>query len=320
MKALLRDKYGDPDVLRIGTVEQPKPKDEEVLVRVYATTINRTDVGHLTGKPYAIRFFSGLFTPTNKIPGTDFAGQVEAIGKNVTEFKVGDRVWGLNDDGLKSHAQYMCIGEKKAITHIPESFSYKEAVACAEGAHYALNFLNKVKLKAGDKVMVNGGTGAIGSATIQLLKARGLYVTAVCATPHLAAVSALGADRVIDYLKEDFTNDHETYVCVCDAVGKSSFGDAKKLMTPNGVYVSSELGPGAENLYLPLITKFTSGPRVIFPIPTDCRKSVLYLAELMATGKFKPLLDRSYSMEDVGEAYEYVRSGQKIGNVLLEVE
>ncbi|MCL4168230.1 UNVERIFIED_CONTAM: hypothetical protein GTU68_031439 [Idotea baltica] len=319
MKALVRDSYGAPSVIRLTEVDLPVPKDDEIRVRIHATTVNRTDVGVLTGLPYVFRLFIGVFKPKRRILGTDFAGEVEAVGKRVSDFKMGDRVWGLSDEGLESNAEYMCIGEEKAVARIPEGFSFEEAVACAEGAHYALNFINKVTLKKGDKVLVNGGTGAIGSASIQLLKTRGAHVTAVCGTLHLDLVKSIGADRVIDYLTEDFTEDKERYHIIADAVGKSSFPLCKHLLLDEGVYISSELGPGWQNLYLPLITKIKGSKRVIFPLPTDVRGSILQMSQLMSEGKFQAVIDRRYTMEKVADAYRYVMSGEKIGNVILKI-
>lgn len=317
MKAITRTEYGQPEVLQIQQIPKPTPKDNELLIRVHATTVNRTDCGILTGKPYLIRAFVGLFKPRDLVPGTDFAGQVEAIGKQVKAFKVGDRVWGLQDEGLSSQAEYMTLKEHKAVVKIPEKLSYQEVVACAEGAHYANNFINKVSIDATTKVLVNGATGAIGSAAVQLLKYYGATVTAVGNTKNIDLVKALGSDKTIDYQKEDFTKDDEKYDFVCDAVGKSSFPECKHLLLPKGVYISSELGPGAQNLYLPLITKLKGGKRVIFPIPSSCKKSIVLLSKLLSEGKFKPVIDRVYQPEKAVEAYKYVASGQKTGNVIL---
>jgi len=319
MKAITRTKYGGPEVLEIKELPKPIPKDNELSIRVHATTVNRTDCGILTGKPYIMRLFVGLTKPRDRVPGTDFAGQVEAIGKDVSLFKVGDRVWGLHDEGLKSQAEYMTFREDKAVIKIPEGFSYQEVVACAEGAHYANNFINKVKINSNTKVLVNGATGAIGSAVIQLLKYKGATVTAVGNTKNIELVKSLGPDKVIDYQKQDFIKDDEKYHFICDAVGKSSFSQCKHLLLPKGIYISSELGPNAQNLYLPLITKIRGGKRVIFPIPIDCKKSIVFVSKLLTEGKFKPVIDSVYQPEQIAEAYHYVASGQKTGNVILSM-
>ena len=317
MKAVTRTQYGPPEVLTIKEIKKPTPKDNEVLIRVYSTTVNRTDCSILYGKPFVIRFFTGIFRPNLPIPGTDFAGKIEAIGKRVKSFKVGDRVWGLHDEGLCSHAQYMSIQESKAFTTIPAHVTYDEAVACAEGAHYAYNFINKVIVNKGDKVLVNGATGAIGSAAVQLLKYCGAYVTAVGNTKNIELIRSLGADKILNYEKEDFTKDNEKYHYILDAVGKSSFKQCSSLLVPNGVYMSSGLGPNAENIYLPIITKFRGGKRVIFPIPRKCKRSILFFKELLEKGKFKAVIDRKYPMSKIKDAYEYVNNGQKTGNVII---
>lgn len=320
MKAAIRRKYGPPDTISIEMVETPVPKENEILVRVHAATVNRTDCAILLGKPFVLQFFTGLGTPKSPTTGSDFAGQVEAVGKGVTSFQAGERVWGFNDSGLASHAQYLTIPEHAAVLKIPEHISYEQAAAGAEGAHYAYNFINKVALKAGQKVLVNGATGAIGSAAVQMLKGMGLYVTAVCNTPNVVLVTALGADKVVDYQKEDFTRMEEQYDFVFDAVGKSTFSRCKPLLKPGGTYISSELGPHAENLYLPLLTKIRGGKKVVFPIPSDIKGSLRFIQNLLETGQFKPVIDRKYPLEQIAEAYTYVASGRKTGNVIIGFE
>jgi NADPH:quinone reductase-like Zn-dependent oxidoreductase len=320
MKAALRLKYGPPAVINVEQTETPKPKAHEILVRVHAATVNRTDCAILSGKPFVMQFFTGLFKPKLPTLGTDFAGIVEAVGEQVADFKVGDRVWGFNDQGMATQAQYAVISTREAMLKIPADISYEQAAASAEGAHYAYNFINKLTLKAGQKVLVNGGTGAIGSALIQMLKSLDLHVTAVCGTQSLARVAALGADRVIDYSQEDFTKEALKYDFVFDAVGKSTFARCKPVLQSNGIYISSELGPNAQNVYLPLFTKFTQGPKVVFPIPSNIPQSLDFIQKLLVSGQFRPLIDRHYPLEDIRAAYTYVASGQKIGNVVLSFE
>lgn len=317
MKAAIRSKYGPPEVLSIEEAETPSPKENEILVRVHAATVNRTDCGILWGKPFVIKFFTGFPRPTSSTPGTDFAGEIMAVGKSVTAFQVGDKVWGFNDNGLASHAQYLTLPENEAVLKMPENITYEQAAASAEGAHYAYNFINKVQLKAGHKVLVNGATGAIGSAAVQILKYLGIQVVAVCNTKNVALVTALGADQVIDYQKEDFTNQVEKFDFVFDAVGKSTFAKCKPLLQPGGIYISTELGPNGENLYLPLITKILGGKKVIFPFPSNIKRSLLFMQNLLDKEKFKPVIDRKYPLEKIREAYEYVASGQKTGNVII---
>lgn len=319
MKAATRTKYGGPEVITIKEIDKPAPKADEVLIRVQATTINRTDCGILWGKPFIIRFFSGLSKPKHLVPGTDFAGVVVEKGDDVKEFKVGDRVWGFDDNGVQSQGEYMVFPEGKGITKIPEGITFEQAAASGEAAHYAFNFINKVKMSNGHKVLVNGATGAIGSAAVQMLKYYGAYVTATSTTAALDIVKSLGPDRVIDWQKEDFTKDQEKYDYVFDAVGKSTFAKCKPLLKPKGIYLSSELGPGAQNIYLPLITKIFSGKKVKFPMPADCRRSVVFVRQLLEEGHFKPVIEKSYTLDKIREAYSYVRSGKKTGNVILSI-
>lgn len=317
MLAATRSKYGPPDLLTIQEVEKPTPRDNEVLVKVFAATVSRTDCGILWGRPFVLRLITGFPNPRNKVIGTDFAGLVEAVGKKVTSFKAGDRVWGFDDSGLSSHAEYLSFREDKTTDFIPGNISYQQAAASAEGAHYAINFINKIDLKPGQKVLVNGATGAIGSAAVQLLKHFGAEVTAVCNAKDFDAVRSLGADRLIDYTTQDFTQDEHRYHYVLDAVGKSSFGKCKPLLLPDGIYISSELGPRWENTYLPLITKITGGKRIIFPFPLNIKASLQLVKSLLENGEFRPLIDRTYPLAKIAEAFRYADSGQKVGNVMI---
>lgn len=318
MKAAVRTKYGPIEKLTVQEIEKPVPKEDQILVKVFATTVNRTDCAVLTGKPFIMRFFTGLPKPKLPVPGTDFAGQIETVGKNVKNFKVGDKVFGFNDTGLPSQAQYMAISENESISMIPSNFSFDQAVASLEAAHYAFNFINKVNLKAGQKVLVNGATGAIGSAAIQFLKHLGLQVTAVCHGKHFDQVKNLGQDKTIDYSKEDFTQLKEKFDFVFDAVGKSTFFKCKRLLTENGIYISSELGPYSQNIFLSLLAPLMK-QKVIFPIPVNIKRSIQFIKDLIEKNKFKPLIDRKYPLAQIAEAYRYVDSGQKIGNVIIDL-
>jgi NADPH:quinone reductase-like Zn-dependent oxidoreductase len=318
MYAVIQKEYGAPDVLQWKETRKPSPDAGEVLIAVHAAGVNRTDCANLRARPFIMRFVNGLLRPRKIIPGTAFAGRVVAAGAGVTEYNSGDRVFGFDDSGLKSLAQYMTFPENKAIGHIPSTISYNQAAASIEGAHYAINFLNKVKLVAGQRALVNGATGAIGSATVQLLKHYRVQVTAVCAGRHGDLIKSLGATRVIDYETEDFTNIREQYNYVFDTVGKSSFGKCKPLLKPGGIYISSELGKAAENLFFSILTSFWGRKKVKFPLPLDPKGSVEKVRELMATGQFSPLIDRVYPPDEVVTAYHYVESGKKLGNVIIE--
>jgi NADPH:quinone reductase-like Zn-dependent oxidoreductase len=322
MKAVVYTKYGPPDVLQLKEVEKPAPRDNEVLIKIHATTVNRTDCATIRAIPWFARFFTGLFKPKKQIPGTEFSGKIEAVGRNVSSLKVGDKVFGFDDQDSGSHAQYMTISEDKAVT-IPINITYEQAAASTEGAHYAYNFINKVNIKSGQKVLVNGATGAIGSAAVQLLKYFGVNVTAVCNTKNIELVKSLGAGKVIDYTKEDFTKDDQKYNFVFDAVGKSSFFKCKQLLQPEGVYISSDLGYMSQNVFLPLITPIIKpiigNKKTVFPIPKDIRGSILLIKKLIKKGKFKTVIDRKYPLEQIVEAYRYVEKGQKTGNVVITV-
>lgn len=319
MKAIVYTQYGPPEVASLTEVDQPVPADDEVLVKVIATTVNRTDSGFRSAEYFISRFWSGLFRPKNKILGCEFSGIVEAIGKSVTQFNIGDRVFGYNDKTWGGHAEYLCIAETEAIASIPDHIRFEEAAPATEGSHYALNNIRAAKVEAGQHVLVYGATGAIGSAAVQILKHLGAHVTAVCATSYVQLVRSLGAEHVVDYLTEDFTRLTTRFDFIFDAVGKSSFGQCKPLLTPKGIYISTELGRNAENVWLALTTPLSGGRKVLFPIPTMTKQDILYLRELLEQGAFKPLLDRTYTLEQIVEAYRYVGSGQKIGNVVITV-
>lgn len=318
MKAAVRRTYVDYKDLKIEEIEIPTPKSKQVLVKVMATTINRTDCAIVTGKPWIMRLFIGLHKPSTIVTGTDFAGVVESVGSEVKDYKVGDKVWGFRDEGLQSQAQYVAVGERENVAHMPEGFSFEQAAASLEAPHYAINFLNKVNITPATKVMLNGATGGIGSAALQLLKAQGAQVTAVANTPNMELIRSLGADKVYDYLKEDFLNDNDRYDFVLDAVGKSSFGKSKHLLKDEGIYVSSELGDYAENPIRAIFAPLLGKKKVLFPVPSNIKKSMSQMAKLIEQGKYQPVIDRRYSLDQISEAYEFVAAGKKTGNVILD--
>jgi len=319
MKAAVHTRYGPPEVARISEVEKPAAKDNEVLVKVHATTVNRTDCGLRAAEPFVNRFFTGLIRPRVTVLGNEFAGEVEAVGSGVTSFEVGDRVFGFNGSRFGAHAEYLAIPEDGSVATMPANVTFEEAAPSTEGSHYALSLIRKAKIRSGQGVLVNGATGAIGSAAVQLLRRLGADVTAVCDTENVELVRGLGAGRVIDYTAEDFTKDEQTYDVVLDAVGKSSFGRCKRLLKPGGIYLSSDLGPLSQNPILALITPLFGGKRVMFPIPRDDQEMVRYFKGLVESGEFKPLIDRRYPLDQIVQAYRYVETGQKIGNVVISV-
>ncbi len=319
MKAIVYTKYGPPEVAQLAEVEKPIPKDNEILINVYASTVNRTDRGIRSAEYFISRFFSGLFRPKNQILGCEFAGKIDAIGSSVTSFVVGDKVFGFNSTKFGAHAEYMTVEENSAVANIPDGLSYQEAAPICEGGHYALSNIKAAKVKSGHRVLVNGTTGAIGSAMVQLLKHFGVHVTAVCDTPNLELVKSLGADVLIDYTKEDFTKIEQTFDIIFDAVGKSSFGKCKPLLKEKGIYISTELGQRSENIFLALITPILGGKKVLFPIPFIKKEDVVFLKTLVEQKEFKPVIDRHYKLEDIVDAYRYVETGKKIGNVILNI-
>jgi NADPH:quinone reductase-like Zn-dependent oxidoreductase len=340
MKAAVHTRYGPPEVVRISEVARPTVEDDEVLVNVHATTVNRTDCGFRSGRPLIARlaisaftaaqvsgplakataFLTGLVRPHTTVLGNEFAGVVEVVGAAVTAFAVGERVFGYSGDRFGAHAEYLSIPEAGPLATMPSNLTYEQTAASTEGAHYALSLIRAAKIHSGQDILVNGATGAIGSAAVQLLKSLGATVTAVCDTKNLRLVSGLGADRVIDYTAEDFTKDEQTYDVVLDAVGKSSFGRCNRLLRPGGTYLSSELGRWAQNPVLALVTPLFGGKRVMFPIPKHDQQMVRYFKELIESGRFTPVIDRRYPFDQIVEAYRYVETGQKIGNVVISAK
>src|SRR5436190_9309153 len=271
MKAAVTTRYGSPDVLNIRDVPKPKPGQGEVLVRVHAAAVGRTDCGYLRAHPFILRFFSGLLRPSRSILGMDFAGEVEAVGEAATAFKTGDRVFGIcpsRNNG--AHAEYVCVPED-AAAEIPASVRFDEAVVC-EGAFYANGSLNGLGLKAGHTILIYGASGAIGTAAVQLAKASGAKVTAVVATAHLDLMRSLGVDHVIDYTAEDFTRIGERFDFVLDAVGKTTFLRCRQLLKPHGVYAATDMGPWGQTLLLAAWSAITCGGRVVIPLPGRIRR------------------------------------------------
>jgi NADPH:quinone reductase-like Zn-dependent oxidoreductase len=320
MRAAVRTSYGPPAVVRVTEVAKPAARDGEVLVRVHATTVNRTDCGVRAARPFFYRLFIGLLRPRATVLGTEFAGEVEAVGAGVTSFEVGDRVFGFEGARFGAHAEYLAMPETGLLATIPADLSYEQAAPSSEGSQYALSLIRNAKVGRGQDVLVYGATGAIGSAAVQLLKHLGANVTAVCGTEHVDLVKGLGADRVVDYTAEDFTRDEQTYDVVLDAVGKSSFGRCRRLLRPRGVYLSTDLGPLSQNPFLALLTPLFGRRRVMFPIPKRAdRELARDLRELVESGAFRPLVDRRYPLDQIVEAYRYVESGRKVGNVVIVV-
>lgn len=318
MKAAVITHYGSPDVINIRETPKPAPAANEVLIQVRAASVNRTDCGELRAHPVFMRFFTGLRRPRRTILGMDFAGEVEAVGAAIIAFKPGDRVFGMcpyRNNG--AHAEYVCVPERTLAT-IPPGVRFDEAVVC-EGAFYANGVLRRIGLAPGDRVLIYGASGAIGTAMVQLAKASGARVTAVVATKHLELVRSLGADRVIDYAAGDFTRVGETFDFVVDAVGKTTFFRCRKLLKPEGVYAATDLGPWGQNLVLMLWSSITGSHRVLMATPGRIDGFVGYLKSLMEAGQFRAVIDRKYPLAAIADAYRYVETGQKVGIVVIDV-
>jgi NADPH:quinone reductase-like Zn-dependent oxidoreductase len=319
MRAAVYTQYGGPDVVRVLDVEAPTPGPTDLLVRVHATTVNRTDVAFRAGAPTFARLFYGIRGPKATILGCEFAGTVLEAGDAESTFAVGDRVFGYVEGPFGAHAELLVVPQRGSVTKIPANLSFEQAAAGTEGSHYALGTIRAAGVRAGDAVLVNGASGGIGSAAVQLLHELGAVVTAVCFTEQVELVRGLGADRVIDCTAEDFTRDASRFDLVLDAVGKSTFTAARRVLKPRGIYISSELGPALQNPRRALVAPLSRGQRVRFPIPTHNQAMIEELAALMESGAFRPVIDRTYPLDEIVEAHRYAGSGQKIGNVVVAV-
>ena len=317
MRAVVHDRYGPPDVLRIEDVPRPVPADDEVLVRIHATTVSRTDVGLRSAEYFISRFVTGLVRPKRPILGMEFAGEVEEVGSAVTEFKPGDRVFGGKP--YDAHAEFIAIRESAPLAHMPASTSFEEAAAVFDGASLALACLAKAGPLDGRSIVIYGASGSIGTAAVQLAKHFGAHVTAVCSTKNVEVIRSLGADEVIDYIAEDFTQNGKRYDVIFDAVGKHSFRRSRRSLKPGGTYIETDLGYMWHVPLLLLATRWVGDKKVKMGIPHYTKEELLLFKELIAAGKYRPVIDRTYPMEDVIEASRYVETEQKTGNVVLKV-
>jgi NADPH:quinone reductase-like Zn-dependent oxidoreductase len=324
MRAVVYDRYGPPDVLRLEDVERPVPEKDEVLVRIHATTVTRADcatreANRRSGLLVTVisRLVSGIRRPRQRILGTELAGEVQAVGAAVTEFAVGDQIFGSSGFSFGAHAEFICMRESARIAHKPAGMTFEEAAAICDGALNALWCLRLAHLRKGQRILIYGASGAIGTAGVQLAKYFEADVTAVCNTKNLELVRSLGADRVVDYTREDFTKNGETYDVIFDAVGKHSFKRCRGSLKRGGSYLATD---GLRNLILALWTPRTGDKKVIFSIPPRyTKKDVLFLKDLLEAGKYRAVIDRSYPLEDVVDATRYVETEQKTGNVVLTV-
>jgi NADPH:quinone reductase-like Zn-dependent oxidoreductase len=279
MKASVRIHYGLSDQIKIEQIKKPTPKDDEIIIKVYNTSVNQTDCATLQAKPFIKRFVYGLWKPKKIILGTDFAGEVISVGRNITSYNLGDKVFGFNDTGLQSQAEFL----KTTISNvypIPYGIDFKHAAASLEGAHYAYSFLHKVDLMDGQKILINGASGGIGSALLQFIRQKKVHITVTCCTKNVALMKDLGANKVIDFTIEDFTERKDKYDYIFDTVGKSSFPKCKPVLNRKGVYISSELGPYFQNIFYTLLTSINK-KKVIFPIPISKQQTIPYVHDLL---------------------------------------
>jgi NADPH:quinone reductase-like Zn-dependent oxidoreductase len=320
MKAVVYDRYGPPKVLRIADVPRPVPADDEILVRIRAAGVTRSDAHLRAGDPFISRFQSGLRRPKRTILGHELAGEIEAIGAAVTEFTVGDRVFGaLPYLALRTgaHAEYICVPERFPLAHMPDGMSFEDAGAIGDGALLTLNCLRPAQPLERKRILVYGASGSIGTAGVQLAKHFGAHVTAVCNTKNVELVRSLGANEVIDYLEKDFTKSGETYDVIFDAVGKHSFRRCKRSLKPGGLYLPTD---GLRNVLLWLLHKKVGDRKVVFELPPRMLKEdIVLLKRLLEAGEYRPVIDRAYPLEDAVEAHRYVDTRQKVGNVVLTV-
>ena len=313
MRAVVHDRYGRPEVLRIEEVEPPVPNEDEVLVKVHATTVTQTDCHMRRARPFIWRFTLGFRRPKRRILGSEFAGEVEAVGAAVTRFEVGDRVFGMRSG---AHAEYVCVRETGFLAPMPEGMAFEEAAAVCDGANQGLANLKEAKVGVGTQLLVYGASGSCGTAAVQLAKQHfGAHVTAVCNTKNVELVRSLGADEVIDYLQEDFTRSGQTYDVVLDAVGKHSFLRSRRALKPGGLYVATDR---LYNFPLAFLMSRSRRRKVVFSTEWEPpRENILLLRKLIEDGRYRAVVDRVFPLEEVVEATKYVDTWQKTGNVVL---
>lgn len=318
MRAIVYEKYGTPDVLQLKEVEKPTPKDNEVRIRVHAAIVTPSDCSFRKADPFIVRFIYGLTSPKNKILGVELAGEIESVGTSVKSFKEGDQVFGISPKSFGAHAEYTCLPEKEPLAIKPANMTYEEAVGVCDGALTALIFLrDTAKIKSGQKVLINGASGSVGSYAVQLAKYFGAEVTGVCSTANLEMVKSLGADKVIDYTKVDFTKSGQSYDVIFDAVGKSSFSSCKRSLTQRGVYLSTIPSLAIILQMLWTLKSVSKKAKFVTAGLMQNKENLNFLRELIEAGKLKSVIDRCYPLEQTAEAHRYVEKGHKKGNVVI---
>ena len=320
MKAIVYARYGSPDVLQLKEVAKPAPKDNEVLIKIYATTVTSGDCRVRKADPFAIRFFNGLTKPKKTtILGNELAGEIEEAGKNVKLFRKGDQVFGQAGMGLGANAEYICLREDATLVLKPKNLTYEEAASIPFGGNTALHFLRKGNIRSSQKVLIYGASGSLGTAAVQLAKNFGADVTGVCSTVNVELVKSLGADKVIDYTKEDFTKIGQTYDIIFDTTGKSPYSGCVKSLKQKGIYLRA-VHMSLSSIVRGLWTSMTSSKKVIGGVASELKENLVFLKELIDMGKLKPVIDRCYPFEQIVEAHRYVDKGHKRGNVSITVQ
>lgn len=320
MRAFMAPTYGNAQSQSLEFIPIPEPKNDQVLIRVHATTVNRSDTEMRGATYWFARAIFGLTKPKCGITGSEFAGVIERVGAKVTKFKIGDRVFGFDGDHYQAHAEFVVKSETRPMALMPDGFSFEECAALGEGASYAMNYLNALGVGPGKFIAINGATGSIGSAAVQLATHLGAKVVATARSEHFDLVKSWGADTVIDYTQEDFTERDFQFDAVFDAVGKSRFCKVKRVLKARGIFGSSELGPRGENVWFALKGLFSRGKKTKFPIPKIDGKLMDDISKMLVEGKFKPTIDRKYSFDQIMEASVYVEQGQKVGNVVINLQ
>lgn len=324
MKAIISTGYGGPEILQLQIVDKPIPKEDEVLVKIHAAAITTAGTMMRTGKPLLGRLYLGLTKPKNPIPGTSFSGVIEKIGRDVADFEIGDKVFGESLDTFGTQAEYVCIKEKGIITHMPDNVSFDQVGGVGDGPMTSWNFLQELtQLQAGQSILINGASGSLGTAAIQIAKYLEANVTGVCSTKNIELVKSLGADHVIDYKKEDFTQNGKTYDVIYDTVGKSSFPECKKSLTETGEYLSPVLGMSllGQVLWTSIFGKKKAKFSATGTLPlAKTKKFLKKIKKLYATGELKTVIDKRYNLEDTAQAHSYIDTGRKKGNVVITIK
>jgi 2-desacetyl-2-hydroxyethyl bacteriochlorophyllide A dehydrogenase len=319
MKAIVYTRYGSPDVLQLKEVEKPTPKDNQVLIKIYATTVTSGDSRMRRADPFPIRLFNGLKNPRKVIIlGNELAGEIEEVGKNVKLFRKGDQVFGQAGINLGANAEYICLSEDAALVIKPANLTYEEAAVIPFGGNTALHFLKKGNIRSRQKVLIYGASGSLGTAAIQIAKHFGAEVTGVCSTTNIELVKSLGADKVIDYTNEDFTQSGQTYDIIFDTTGKSPFSGCLKSLKQNGIYLRA-VHMALSSIVRGLWTSMTSSRKVIGGVATESKENLVFIKELVEAGKLVPVIDRRYPLEQIAEAHRYVDKGHKKGNIAITV-